>query len=687
MECNITSMESKDDLKLFLHYVLRGEGYLWVPRKKKDGRWIEKRKFHWPEQRDLAVDYMSSFADNPNHDLFFCTSILTPSHTRAEGAPVDLSVIHADIDGYLDKEVAVDDLGALVVMSGRPGHAHVYLRLKEPARDVEEYKRLCRELGETVALDPSSVDNKIHPLDVLRVPGTMNMKDPEGGGYPVRFYRKSLQGLAEFDKENWTKRWEEKPAESVVKEAGEVRASRKEAWAKYKAWVGKKYKRRKDKGKGHLLGVWSLITEEDAEKACTKAGVKAGVSLNASDRSAVSFWLACELAEAGLERDEIVAVLLPSPRNKFSGRADELTCLRREADNAKKKVKGQISVGDFDDDSDVTAHLTPLSELSEGFPVEWLAQDRVARSAVNLLVGDEGIGKSMFWVWLAGMITRGKEAEEFGLYKEEMVGESGESGLKVGVIITEDYVPGTVKPRLEVAGADMKKVVLISAERGGEGFPSFPDPLVEQQIIEERFDLLVVDTWLDTVDGKLKVEKPQDAAVALQPWKRMAQLSNAACLLVCHTNRADTQRARDKYGVTSELRKKARSTLFASATKDGTLVVGPEKNNLAQVREATEFEIEAVDKPGGKRDETLPYMKLVGTTDLKMTEHIAGQESPVVEWLRNYLLNGPKFVSEIMESAKDQGFTVPRVRRAAKKLSVLQKREKKVAGRGFWELP
>ena len=42
-------------------------------------------------------------------------------------------------------------------------------------------------------------------------------------------------------------------------------------------------------------------------------------------------------------------------------------------------------------------------------------------------------------------------------------------------------------------------------------------------------------------------------------------MTTAAVLLLTHTNRVDSGNARDKYGATGELRKKARLTLFAPA--------------------------------------------------------------------------------------------------------------------------
>ena len=83
-----------------------------------------------------------------------------------------------------------------------------------------------------------------------------------------------------------------------------------------------------------------------------------------------------------------------------------------------------------------------------------------------------------------------------------------------------------------------------------------------------------MDAWLDTVPAGLSVRDPQQARQALHPLKEVATITDAAVLLLCHTNRVTTANARDRYGATGELRKKARMTLYAQTDEDGCLPVG-----------------------------------------------------------------------------------------------------------------
>ena len=45
--------------------------------------------------------------------------------------------------------------------------------------------------------------------------------------------------------------------------------------------------------------------------------------------------------------------------------------------------------------------------------------NRIPRAAVTLLIGDEGIGKVLLWVWIVAAVTTGKPLPEFGIPARE----------------------------------------------------------------------------------------------------------------------------------------------------------------------------------------------------------------------------------------------------------------------------
>src|SRR5699024_6981695 len=128
---------------------------------------------------------------------------------------------------------------------------------------------------------------------------------------------------------------------------------------------------------------------------------------------------------------------------------------------------------------------------------------------------------------------------------------------------------------------------------------------------------IVLDAFLDTVYAGINMKDPQQARQALHPWSQIATVKRTSVLLLTHTNRVESRNARDKYGITGELRKKARMTLYAQQDDEGHLVVGPEKSNLVGDVPASKFGITSVQyfERAQDSDGTVPILRYLGESD------------------------------------------------------------------------
>lgn len=227
--------------------------------------------------------------------------------------------------------------------------------------------------------------------------------------------------------------------------------------------------------------------------------------------------------------------------------------------------------------------------MAESEPVTWrLAPGYLAAGKVNLLVGDEGIGKSLWSIRAMASVTTGSAWGPFTIASDP---------ADVILIATEDGWADTIRPRLEVADADLDRVYVFSQSTDGTGPPMFPNDMdvLRKQLITPS--LVVVDAWIDTVPGGLPVKDTQKARAAIAPWKAYAADTNAAALLVAHTNRGDRNNLRNTYGLSVALRQVARSALYAAEDPDtGALLVGPDKGNLGARAMAERFERTPVQK-------------------------------------------------------------------------------------------
>lgn len=213
-----------------------------------------------------------------------------------------------------------------------------------------------------------------------------------------------------------------------------------------------------------------------------------------------------------------------------------------------------------------------------------------------MLVGEEGLGKSLAWVRWAAAITAGRADPSVSL--------PARKPRDVVIIITEDN-PGEVMARLTLAGADLSRVHVYSSEGDGTGNPVFGNAMngdmatLDAYLGQDSLDaaLVVVDAWVDTVAGNLTLKDSQQARQAMHPWKFLAQRHRLAVILMTHTNRMSTSSTRDLMGSTAVLRQKARMVLFAARSPEdkesgGEFVwIGPDKSNVTGKADAVKYRL------------------------------------------------------------------------------------------------
>lgn len=237
-----------------------------------------------------------------------------------------------------------------------------------------------------------------------------------------------------------------------------------------------------------------------------------------------------------------------------------------------------------------------LSDIKAPPPTQWLAKGWIPYSEITVLVGEEGLGKSLAWVRWAAAITAGRADASVSL--------PARKPRDVVVIVTEDN-PGEVKARLTLAGADLDHIYLFSSEADGTGNPVFGNAMngdmatLDLYLGQEDIDaaLVVVDAWVDTVAGSLTLKDSQQARQAMHPWKMLAQRHRLAVILMTHTNRMSTASTRDLMGSTAVLRQKARMVLFAARSPEdkesgGDYVwIGPDKSNVTGKAAAVKYRL------------------------------------------------------------------------------------------------
>ncbi|WP_188534067.1 AAA family ATPase [Kocuria dechangensis] len=346
--------------------------------------------------------------------------------------------------------------------------------------------------------------------------------------------------------------------------------------------------------------------------------------------------------------------------------------------------------------------LRKLSTMKTPPPTRWIGTGFIPRAEITVLVGDEGIGKSLAWVAVAAAVTTGTPFPPFNIPAREPA--------DVVLIITEDG-PGEVRERLKVAGADLDRVFVFSADDDGTGSPVFGHSTKEgafqalrTYLEDESLNpaLLVVDAWLDTVQGNLNIKDTQQARQALHPWKVTASRHDLSVMLLTHTNRMDTGNTRNKMGGTAALRQKARMVLYAARPPavEGDnvqrLIIGPEKSNVTGLANAIGFDVDVVqvrertdEDPGttariaNPTDMGEPVRELVGKWHQETRETTGGSDpDEVARMLLRSFMQGRDAVNpnDVKAHLRENGVGKTRLERVMRELG-----QSKQVGAAHWE--
>jgi hypothetical protein len=233
--------------------------------------------------------------------------------------------------------------------------------------------------------------------------------------------------------------------------------------------------------------------------------------------------------------------------------------------------------GNVSDESGLTIRE---ANLDRARPFQWAWEHRILLSYLNLLVGEEGIGKGNLVAWIVAGITRGTLPGNLPKPR------------KVVIIGDEDSFDHIWVPRLEVAGADVGMVKQIVA--GSDGVLDVKDDAgsLRKYITRERIALVYFDQLLDNL-GFTDSWNDKQVRDALAPIRAVAQGTKAAILASMHPNKRGGT-FRERISGTAAFNALSRSSLLVAEhpTEQGRKVVVRGKGNYSAEPPAFEFKIE-----------------------------------------------------------------------------------------------
>lgn len=234
-------------------------------------------------------------------------------------------------------------------------------------------------------------------------------------------------------------------------------------------------------------------------------------------------------------------------------------------------------------------HALPVAELGNE-KVDWLMDGFIPLGAVTILAGDPGFGKSMFATMLTAQTTLGTTD-----------GALTASPAPAMFCSVEDDPHNTIRPRMEAAGANLEKVLLMSRRMHNvDHMLTIPDdiPALEEVVARIRPRLLVLDPLVAFFPPNIDSNRNQDVRRALAPLVKLAEDYEVAILAVNHLTKNDSTDLLKRIGGSGGLPAASRSVIFLGPNpadpKGMTRILSHEKCNVGVLQASKLLEISTV---------------------------------------------------------------------------------------------
>ena len=311
--------------------------------------------------------------------------------------------------------------------------------------------------------------------------------------------------------------------------------------------------------------------------------------------------------------------------------------------------------------------IIKMSEI-QSQEIEWLWFPYIPYGKLTIIQGDPGDGKTTLVLNLAAMLSKGEALDKDMDIKEPII---------VIYQTAEDGLADTVKPRLELAGADCEQIIVIDES---DKSLSMADERLEEAIQTTGAKLLILDPIQAYLGGGMDMNRANEARDMTKKLGALAEKYKCAIVLIGHMNKASGNKAAYRGMGSIDFFAVARSVLLVGRIEGEPNIraVVQIKNNLAAFGHPKAF---ALSEAG---------FRWLGDYDITADEILGGiapkaNKLEQAKQLLRELAETSNAVqsNEIFDMAEEQGISKRTLESAKKELGI---RAKKINNSWYWEL-
>ena len=300
--------------------------------------------------------------------------------------------------------------------------------------------------------------------------------------------------------------------------------------------------------------------------------------------------------------------------------------------------------------------------------IEWLWYPFIPYGKLTIIQGDPGDGKTTMVLNLAAKLSKGEALDENMKVTEP---------VNVIYQTAEDGLADTVKPRLELAGADCERIIVIDES---DKSLSMVDERLEQAIVRTGARLLILDPIQAYLGGGMDMNRANEARDMTKKLGALAEKTKCAIILIGHMNKASGNKAAYRGMGSIDFFAVARSVLLVGRVEgeSNTRAVVQIKNNLAAFGHPKAF---ALSEDG---------FKWLGDYEITVDEVLGGitpkaNKMELAKQMLRELAETQSAVlsNEIFDRANELGISKRTLENAKKELGV---QTRKINNAWYWEL-